>query len=446
MNRKLLFISAFIVICLAPQCTIDQLDDPLDQKLRTTLNKVSPDNDYTHYILPESHNLADIPQDEVNNPLTAVKIELGKMLFFETGLALAPIHEEGRESYSCGTCHVPSACFMPGREQGVADGGFRFGENGEGREILSVYNEDELDAQGVRPLAMINLAYVPNTTWNGRFGPGGVNTGTEYAWGEGLEVNFLGYGGLETQNIEGLRLHRMVVNKDVVDSLGYKQYFDASFPEMDEETRYSEVGASFAISAYLRSILTNKAPFQQWLKGNDEAMTDPQKRGALLFYGKALCYRCHKGPALNSVEFYSVGVKDLYETGNAHATSIDDPRNLGRGSFTGNPEDNHKFKVPQLYNMGDVAFFFHGASQSNLHDVVNYFNDAIPENPNIPEEQIAVQFHPLYLTHEEVEDVVEFLKGGLYDPDLDRYVPDAILSGNCFPNNDPASREDLGCD
>ncbi|MBK8557395.1 MAG: hypothetical protein IPL65_17265 [Lewinellaceae bacterium] len=35
-----------------------------------------------------------------------------------------------------------------------------------------------------------------------------------------------------------------------------------------------------------------------WLKGNYDAMLDEQKRGALLFFGKAGCYRCHYEPNL----------------------------------------------------------------------------------------------------------------------------------------------------
>ncbi|MCB0587977.1 MAG: hypothetical protein KDD06_21980, partial [Phaeodactylibacter sp.] len=70
----------------------------------------------------------------------------------------------------------------------------------------------------------------------------------------------------------------------------------------------------------------------------------------------------------------------------------------------------------------------------------------IPDNPNVPEENISPYFHPLNLTDAEMEDLVEFLSHGLYDPNLERYVPDAVLSGNCFPNNDPLSRAHLGCE
>ncbi len=105
----------------------------------------------------------------------------------------------------------------------------------------------------------------------------------------------------------------------------------------------------------------------------------------------------------------------------------------------------HKFKVPQLYNMKDIGFYFHGSSKRSLREVVEYFNDGIPENPNVPKSQITSLFHPLNLTEKEIDDLVEFLEDGLYDPDLKRYKPQQVLSGKCFPNNDLASQIDLGC-
>ena len=42
-----------------------------------------------HFVLPQSHEFDKIPQDP-NNPLNSVKVELGKKLFFETGLAINP--------------------------------------------------------------------------------------------------------------------------------------------------------------------------------------------------------------------------------------------------------------------------------------------------------------------------------------------------------------------
>ena len=446
MNRTLLL--ALLCVWLLQSCSSDKLSDPLDQKLRKVLNQTSPTGDYNYYILPESNNLANIPQDP-RNELTAGKIALGKMLFFETGLALDPTYEFSEEFYSCASCHIPAVGFMPGRVQGIADGGIGFGENGEMRDRTILYQEDELDVQGARALSLVNVAYTTNTSWNGMFGGGDVNEGTEELWdlNELLEVNHLGFSGMETQIIEGLHLHRMIVNPEVISSLGYKEIYDQCFPFMEEEERYGEIATSLALAAYLRSLISNEAPFQSWLKGDETALSDAEKRGGQLFFGKAGCFRCHSSPALNNADnFYALGVSDLYETGEAFNTGPDDERNFGRGFFTKKEEDMHKFKVPQLYNVADGTHFFHGSSKTTMRDVVRYFNLGVPENSTVPAENIASQFHPLNMTEGEVDDLVLFLEKSLVDEDIERYAPESILSGNCFPNNDPASRVALGCE
>lgn len=439
----ILLLSIFIFSCSKDKI---YLDKPIDQLLNAALIKASKSGSADHFILPESNDFAAIPQDP-HNPLSEEKIRLGKMLFFETGIALSSTKESGKKTYSCASCHVPSAGFRPGNVQGIADGGIGFGRNGENRTKIDAYREWELDVQGVRPLSVLNVAYVENTTWNGRFGGGGVNVTTSHRWSEedGTELNAEGLASLETQNIEGLHVHRMDITEEVLDEYGYRQYFDAAFSDFSDEERYSAKAASFAISAYLRSLITNKAPFQQYLKGNRDAMTEQEKKGALVFFGDAKCYHCHREKNLGANEFYALGVKDLYETGKAFNTSKSDVRNLGRGEFTGRQEDMYKFKIPQLYNLGDAPFYFHGSSIVDLRDVVTYFNDGIPENENVPSSQIARQFKPLGLTEQQMEDLTTFLDNGLRDPDLNRYVPEEILSGYCFPNNDVFSQIELGC-
>lgn len=444
MNRAILLL---VLVISLWACTEDELSHPLDAKLEKTLSRLSPDGDLSYYRLPQAEDLAKIPAGR-QNPLTPQKVELGKLLFYETGLARNAKYKVGEGTFSCSTCHVPASGFMPGRVQGIADGGIGFGLNGEGRDHFNYYKPSEMDVQGARPLSLLNVAYVSNTSWTGKFGAFGLNEGTEDLWGvddESTEVNHLGLDGLEAQNIEGLKIHRMTVDDYVLDELGYRHYFDQAFASWPEEERYGLKAASFAISAYLRTLLTNQAPFQQWLKGNYEALTNIEKEGALLFFGKAGCYRCHQGPALNANEFYALGVKDLYETGEAFETDENDLRNFGRGGFTGKSEDMFAFKVPGIYNMSDSPFYFHGSSKRSLREVVDYFNKGIPENPRVPKENIAPHLHPLGLSEQEVEELVIFLEESLRDPQLDRYVPQEVLSGNCFPNNDPQSQEDLGC-
>lgn len=435
-----------LIGCLMAACTIDELPDPLDGQLANRLEAISPDGGLDYFVLPSSEDLDRVPAG-IGNPLTAEKVALGRMLFFETGLAQDAVHSDGIGTYSCASCHLPTAGFMPGRIQGIADGGVGYGLNGESRSMMNTYEEDELDVQGARALSLLNVAFVTNTTWNGKFGSRFANEGTEHAWNEenGNETNHLGLDGLESQNIEGTILHRMRITRGWLDTLGYLPMYDAAFADFPESERYTRLTTSFALSAYLRSLMTDQAPFQQWLRGDVMAMTPEQKRGALVFFNKAGCYRCHQGASLSSVEFHALGVRDLYQTGGFN-TGPDDKRNLGRGGFTGNAEELYQFKVPQLYNMKNSPFYFHGSSHHSLASVVDYFNEGRPENANVPPEHISPLFHPLQLTEQEKADLVEFLEKGLYDDNLQRYVPSHVLSGNCFPNNDPLSRRHLGCD
>ncbi len=440
--------SAFIMMLA---CTQDRMPEliSLDLDLEELIEKAAPrDAGMDFYILPDETDLLSIPQDSINNPLTPSKVELGKFLFFETGFATKARNESGMGTYSCASCHIPEAGFKPGNFQGVADGGEGFGINGEDRRRKSDYLEEELDVQAIRPLSLLNVAYVQNTLWNGRFGREGNNIGTENLWKpeDGTNLNALGFAAIETQNFEGLETHRIEIDKELIDEFGYTELFDASFPELSEEDRYSNHGGSLAISAYIRTLLANKAPFQEWLKGNRSAMTTDEKKGALLFFGKANCYNCHYNQNLGSEEFHALGVQDMsdrafFKTSDAEVLD----RNLGRGAFTGEEYDKFRFKVPQLYNMSDSPFYFHGASIKDLKGVIEYKNLAQTQSSRIPQSNLSEKFIPLNLTEEEQNQLLLFLENGLRDPDLTRYKPDHIKSGNCFPNNDERSRVDLGC-
>jgi len=82
-------------------------------------------------------------------------------------------------------------------------------------------------------------------------------------------------------------------------------------------------------------LVTNKAPFQEYLKGDKEILSEQEKKGAILFFEKAKCYYCHKNKNLGANEFYALGVKDLHEIATSFNTSEADPRNLGRGEYSG---------------------------------------------------------------------------------------------------------------
>lgn len=224
----------------------------------------------------------------------------------------------------------------------------------------------------------------------------------------------------------------------------YKDLFDDAFPNVEVTERYSKLNAALAIAAYERTLLPNQAPFQQWLNGNTNAMNAQETEGALLFFDTANCFSCHLGPALNGMDFHALGMKDL--EGDNILTEVDDATKRGRGGFTGNPDDDFKFKTPQLYNLKDVTFFGHGGSFHSVEDVVRYKNEATVENQEVLTSQISPLFTPLNLNEEQVEAITAFLENALYDSNLQRYVPEELPTGYCFPNADTMSSADMGCD
>lgn len=417
-----------------------------DQLLEEALLTASGGVGRSYFVLPDDGDYGSIPQDPLN-PINHAKVELGKLLFHETAIGLSPKLEEGANTFSCSSCHHAWGGFQANLQQGIGEGGVGFGAAGEGRFFNPAYPLDSIDVQPLRTPSALNAAYQIVQLWNGQFGAVGPNEGTEALWPMNSPIwnNNFGHHGVETQAIAGMGVHRLDVNQDICSIIPeYEHLFDIVFPEWPEATRYSRRTAGLAIAAYERTLLANQSPWQRWLRGDYSSMSESEKRGALLFFGKAECSSCHTGPALNSMTFHALGFNDMNGQG-TYGASSDNPANKGRGSFTQNPEDDYKFKTPQLYNLKDSPFYGHGGTFRSIRDVIEYKNYAVPENGNVPNAQLAEGFHFLNLNDEEIQDLVNFIESSLYDPDLFRYVPGALPSGNCFPNNDVLSQIDQGC-
>lgn len=404
------------------------MTSPLDQQLVNLLLDVG-DNNLDSFILPEPDDLASIPQDG-NNVLTKAKVALGQQLFHDTFLAQSPVKSQSRGTYSCATCHNAGAGFQAARFQGLGEGGVGFGTKGELRQIDQDYEDHEIDAQPLRSPSVLHSAFQEVTLWNGQFGALGPNAGTEGSWTPGTpkEKNFMGLSGIETQAIAGLEVHRLnFEDSDFKNHPKYFELFREAFPQ--DESPINLVNAGLAIAAYERTLMANKAPFQQWLKGDLSAMTDQQKEGAVVFFSRGQCFECHYDKALGSGEFHALGIKDLDQNGYTLVSTVKDADRKGRGGFTGQQEDFFKFKVPQLYNLKDSPFYGHGASFQSIESLVRYKNAAKPENPLVPLATISNKFTPLDLSEAEIRSLADFLSEALYDPNLLRYQPSTTISG-----------------
>jgi len=438
---------SLLMVCayFLSSCATDQ-DDYVQTPLQSSLEKqiIELFGSKESLILPASNDYNTIPND-AKNSITEAKVELGKLLFHETFLGKNPNMDESMNSYSCASCHHAAAGFQSGILQGIGEGGIGFGLHGEGRVKSSSYLESDLDVQPIKSPSILNVAYQEVMLWNGQFGAIGSNAGTEANWTVGTpkENNSLGFEGVETQAIAGLDVHRLLIDEDFIKNSSYKVLFDVAFLNDTEDNRYTKLNAALAVAAYERTVLSNEAPFQIWLNGDDFAMSDDELQGARLFFDKGQCYTCHSGPGLNGMEFHALGMNDL--AGDNVLTVVDEATKKGRGGFTGNSEDDYKFKTPQLYNLKDVDFYGHGGSFTSVREVISYKNEAAHENSDVSSNKLSSLFQPLNLTDEEVDLITLFVENSLYDPNLKRYQPNTLPSGNCFPNADSQSSIDMGC-
>lgn len=445
--KKITFFSA--IALLISSCTKDDyipITSNLDAELLNALDNASNGEGVSFFVLPESDDYANIPQDPLN-PITSEKVALGKLLLHETATGGVPKMDAMKGTYSCVSCHQAAAGFGAGIRQGIGECGIGFGIRGEERVVNTNVPIDSIDVQPIKSPTILNVAYQDVMLWNGQFGGTGTNAGTEASWIE-IEENFLGLQGIEVQAIKGQKVHRLQIDDEFVHTFGYKKLFDAAFPDIPENERYTKLNGALAMAAYERTLLANRSPWQDWLKGDTNALDETEKKGAIVFFGKGKCYECHTGPALNDKGFHAYGMDDFANTNDALLLFDHnmDKVKRGRGGFTNNPDDDYKFKTPTLYNLVDNGFYGHGGTFTSVKEVIEYKNNGVPQKTEVPSENLASQFGTIHLTEEEIDAMTAFITNSLRDPELNRYVPDAIISGSCFPNNDDISRVDLGCD
>ncbi len=416
----------------------------LQSTLRDLIEVESHDGSLRAFLMPLSDELFDIPQDPLN-PLSTAKVALGKAFFHDTGFALNGISEDTR-TWSCATCHSALTGFKPGIPQGIAEGGSgvgpdRFLQPGFDPMVESA-STNKPDLQPIAVPSILNIAFQDVVLWNGQLGntvngrvnaqlPQGVVIPAELPASE----NQWQLSGIETQAIAGQIIHRFryTDNSPLQMKEAYRELWNAAYAS---ETSSIVVNAGKAIAAFERTVLANRAPFQRWLRGDMSAMHESELRGAILFFGKAGCVSCHRGPALSSAVsateaelFFAVGFADFDRNRIAIHGDIDETTRLGRGGFTQNSEQYYQFKIPQLYNLKDADVFGHGASFASVREVLRYKNSGKAQNPKAT--NLDFRFVPLGLSTQEINELAAFIEDSLYDPDLSRYVPLSVPSGSC---------------
>ena len=264
-----------------------------------------------------------IPDD---NPMSADKIALGKLLYFEKRLSKDM-------SIACASCHNPYHGFAdPAR----TSSGVKF----------------QLGARNSP--TVINRLFSAEQFWDGR--------------AQDLEAQ--SHGPL-TNPVE----MAMGSNEDVVqrvqDVAGYKPLFVKAFG--DDRIDLDRMGK--AIAAYERTVVSGNSPFDRYQAGDKDALSASAVRGIALFNGKANCKACHTGFNFSDEAYQDIGVGMNKATPDA-----------GRYDVTKKDEDRGKFKTPTLRNIAQTAPYMHDGSERTLTEVVDFYDRGGIGNPNLSKE------------------------------------------------------------
>ncbi|MBU6451446.1 MAG: cytochrome-c peroxidase [Cyanobacteria bacterium REEB67] len=133
----------------------------------------------------------------------------------------------------------------------------------------------------------------------------------------------------------------------------------------------SESNIKDAIANYEKTLLTPNSAFDKYLKGDQSALSDQQKRGYLTFMEKG-CATCHAGVGMGGMSFEKMGVyKDYfaYRENTLHMPHT--PADDGRFNVSHDRLDMGKFKVPLLRNIALTAPYFHDGSAATLREAVS---------------------------------------------------------------------------
>ncbi len=150
----------------------------------------------------------------------------------------------------------------------------------------------------------------------------------------------------------------------------YAPLFEAAYPDLAIDsigiTQVANAVAAFEIQ------LGNapNSPWDRYLGGDDAALSDSARRGALLFYGSAGCSACHSGPLLTDQRYHNLGVPQI-----GPGKGALQPLDVGRALVSGDPQDMFAFRTPPLRNVALTGPWLHNGAYTTLSAVLSQHLD-----------------------------------------------------------------------
>ena len=322
------------------------------------ITSLSASNDLNKWLRP-----AEVPQPK-DNKITPARVELGKLLFFDTRLSSS-------EKISCATCHHPKHGWSDEVQTSKA-----VGHNG----LVGPRNSPTL----------LNVAYQKHQFWDGR-----VRTLEQQVLGPieaGVEMN--------------MPLDKLLLKLNAIK--GYQKLFKEVYPKSDGVI--TEEYLSKAIATFERTIVSTKSPFDRYVKGDKKAMSAKAQKGFELFKGKAKCKVCHDEFNFTDGSFHNIGLRDGELSG----------AELGRYNVKGRAGWYGVMKTPTLRDITKSAPYMHDGSVKTLEEATTICASGGRYENNVKNKSLDIKDRGLNKT--EINHIVSFMKS-LSGPNMKLTIP-----------------------
>ncbi|MDD5319026.1 MAG: cytochrome c peroxidase [Methylococcales bacterium] len=400
-------------------------------------------------------------KQKLGRPIDKKRANLGRLLWFDI---IGGLNDDN----TCGGCHSPTNGFgdtQPiaiGIDNNLVVGPKRTGPRNQRRTPLAV-----------------NTPLYPTLMWNSRFAalsgdPFDNSAGFKFPPPEGLSLSYQPHLLVAqafippTERVEVAGFSFPGGNDDIRNEVlhrlngisEYRKLFGQVFPEAANGAPINFDHFGKAIAEFEFTLVFANAPLDRFARGQRNALTESQKKGALLFFGKAGCVQCHK-VAGQSNEMFSdfrqhvIGVPQVVPSfGNVVFDGPGADEDFGLEQITGVPADRYMFRTAPLRNAAVMPAFMHNGAFVHLEDAIrhhldpytsarNYFPSGLPvdmQGQPGPIEPVLARLDPLLqtpivLSDEEFSDLVDFVKYGLLDPRilperLKTLIPKRVPSGS----------------
>ncbi|WP_312089946.1 cytochrome c peroxidase [Chryseobacterium sp.] len=294
--------------------------------------------------------------------MTQQKTELGKELFYDPILS-------NNSTRSCSTCHVAEKAFTDGKE---------------------------------KSMSLQNVALVRNTP--------------------SLNYSAFQHGqfwDMRKDDLEG-QSSDVITNKEemhgdlnvIIAKINNNKKYNSDFKRIFGSQKAQVWQLQNVLATYIRSLATFSSDFDEYMRGNNNAMSERQKKGFNLFMGKAQCAICHFLPLFNGTvppDYKKTEQEVLGVAENFSNKKLD--RDPGRGKFHETVAFlQNSFKTPTLRNINKTAPYMHNGGYKTLKQVMEFYNKGGGVGFGFKIENQTLSDTPLHLTDTEMDDVIEFLK------------------------------------